>query len=294
MCQICLPQLTAKKFVTHFGLSPSSKSLVLGLFIISDASHIHLCELPLDRQAFTPIYENRISEKENSSEAMKHLPRPASVASQEAETVAYVCQTESDDGKPYELPPASDTRENLPFWQYERHHPSPKQELESFFQTWLFFGLINEIHGDLYSANDFVRAAADDTSQVVTISQLLGIIDIWIQNVHSGDLRPSYDNVAEGLRLTHESLRATGLTSDLTLMLSIAATGELLEYAANKAFHIGNFVEDYKCPSSWRILFNESLWEASMREAGWCPSQITLLFQGCFSVQSLYFFIWLS
>ena len=225
---------------------------------------------------------------------MEHLPRPASGASQEPETVACVCQTESDDGKPYVLPPTSDTRENLPFWQYERHHRSPKQELESFFQTWLFAGLINEIHGDLCSANDFVRAAADDTSQVVTTSQLLGIIDIWIQKVHSGDLRPSYDHVAECLRLTHESLRAAGPTFDLTLMLSIAATGELLEYAANKAFHIGNFVEEYKCPASWRILFNESLWEASMREAGWCPSQITLLFQGCFSVQSLYFFIWLS
>lgn len=122
---------------------------------------------------------------------MEHLPRPASATSKEPETISCVCQKEYDggscltypigQGKSYILPAASNTVGNLPFWQCEKHYPSSKQELESFFQTWLFFGFIHEILGEIGSANDFVRTPSDGTSKVVTTPKLLSTIDEWVQ-----------------------------------------------------------------------------------------------------------------
>lgn len=111
---------------------------------------------------------------------MDHLPALASRISQEQETVPYVCTKAYDEGpfltypiregKPQALPALS-VPGNLHFWQYEQHHPTPKQELEAFLQTWLFFGLVSEILGTLCRSEDFVRTK-DNGKKILSTATL--------------------------------------------------------------------------------------------------------------------------
>ena len=188
------------------------------------------------------------------------------------------------------MPSASSSSGQLPFWQHEKLYPTPKEELESFFQTWLFFGLLHEILGDLCSPQEFIRTSQEAPNKVISTLNLISITETWVSRVINGDIVTTYEHLAECLRVTYAALRAVNPTFDQRIKLSIASTGELLEYAVNKAFHIENMARDNKCPASWRMLIDEAPWTESMRAAGWCPSQIFILCQGAFSIQSLYYF----
>ena len=234
---------------------------------------------------------------------MEHLIRPTSAASQPYETVA--CISEKYDGgefltypvrvgRPHMLHSPYDLDSSLAFRARERQHPTPTKELESFFQTWLFFGLINEILGDLCTTDDFVRTTADGSSEVITTSQLLTILDRWVQRVQQGDLKPSYDHVAECLRLMHDVLRVAGSAFDPNLKFSLVSLGELFEYAANKAFLIENLAKDNRCPGTWPMLLDEPTRASSMQEHGWCPSQVALFLPRTCPLQLVYFLTRLS
>ena len=233
---------------------------------------------------------------------MEHLVRPTSAASQPYETVAFISEKyDGGDfltypvrvGKPHMLHSPYDMDRSLVFRARERQHPTPTRELESLFQAWLFFGLINEILGDLCTADDFVRTAADGNSEVTT-SQLPTILDRWVQRVQQGDLKLSYDHVADCLCLMHDVLRVAGSTFDPNLLFSLISVGELFEYAANKAFLIEDFAKDNRCPVTWHSLLEEPRWPSSMQEYGWCPSQLTLLLPRTCPVQLVYFLTKLS
>lgn len=150
-----------------------------------------------------------------------------------------MCQKEYDggsfltypmrDGKPYVLSAAANPFGNNSYRQHEKLHPTPKQEQEAFFQTWLFFGLIHEVLGQLCSRDDFVRDSEDGTSKLITTSKLLGIIDVWVEQVHSGELKPSYDHIAQCLNLVFATLRGAGPAFDSIIMFSLASIAELLE-----------------------------------------------------------------
>ncbi len=231
---------------------------------------------------------------------MEHLPSPLHSLHADKTKVPYVCKKPYDggsfltypvrEGKAYVLPAASSSPGQLPFWQHEKLHPTPKEELESFFQTWLFFGLIHEVLADLCSPQDFIRASQEATDKVMSTSNLISITETWISKVINGDIVTTYDHLAECLRVTFAALRAVNPEFDQRIKLSIASTGEVLEYAVNKAFHIENMARDNKCPASWPALIDKAAWTESMQAAGWCPSQIFILCQGAISIQSLYYF----
>ena len=113
---------------------------------------------------------------------MEHLPSPMNSLHGGSKTVPYVCKKFYDggpcltylvrEGKPHVLPATSITLGQLPYWQYEKLHPTPKEELESFFQTWLFFGLIHEMLGDLCNLDNFIVTSASVTDKVVSSSSL--------------------------------------------------------------------------------------------------------------------------
>ena len=231
---------------------------------------------------------------------MEHLPSPLHSLHDDQTKVPYVCSKSYDggpfltypirEGKGYVLPAASSSSGQLPFWQREKLYPTPKEELESFFQTWLFFGLLDEILGDLCSPQDFIRASREASDKVISTSNLISVIEKWVSRVINGETATTYEHLAECLRVTYAALRAVNSAFDQRIKLLIASTGELFEYAVNKAFHIENMARDNKCPVSWRKLVDEALWTESMRAAGWCPSQVFILCQGAFSIQFLYYF----
>ena len=234
---------------------------------------------------------------------MEHLVRPTSAASQPYEIVAYISEKyDGGDfltypvraGKPHMLHSPYDMDRCLAFRERERQHPTPTRELESFFQAWLFFGLTNEILGDLCTADDFVRTAADGDSKVITTSQLPTILDRWVQRVQQGDLNPSYDHVAECLRLMHDALRVAGPMFDPNLKISLVSLGEILEYAANKAFLIEDLPKYNRCPGTWPMLLDEPTRASSMQDHGWCPSQVAMLLSSTCPVQLVNFLTRLS
>ena len=231
---------------------------------------------------------------------MEHLPSPLQSLHDDQTTVPHVCSKSYDggpfltfpirEGKGHVLPAASSSSGQLPFWQHEKLYPTPKDELESFFQTWLFFGLLHEILGDLCSPQDFIQVSQEASDKVISTSKLISITETWISRVINGETSTTYEHLAECLRVTYAALRAVNPAFDQRIKLSIASTGELLAFAVNKAFHIEDIARDNKCPSSWLSLIDEVPWTESMRAAGWCPSQIFILCEGALFIQSLYYF----
>ncbi|MCJ1293247.1 hypothetical protein MMC34_004801 [Xylographa carneopallida] len=235
---------------------------------------------------------------------MEHLPTPTNSLHGELKAIPYVCWGPYDGGpfltypgrvgKPQALPAVSNTPGQLHYRDYERHYPTPKDELESFFQTWLFFGLIHEILGGLCISDNFIQLSKDTRDKFVSTSKLSALIETWVAHVLDGRPSTTYEHVAECLRVVFATLRAAGLTFDQRLKLSIVSTGEIFEYAANKAYQIENLVTDNRCPAGWVSLIDKSSWTATMRAAGWCPSQISLVEGGAIAAQSLYYFSSLS
>ena len=68
---------------------------------------------------------------------------------------------------------------HMSYVDYELLYPTPVSELESFLQTWLFFGLLRELLGELYRHEDFVAVGETNPSstRVVSTSKLLALID---------------------------------------------------------------------------------------------------------------------
>ena len=233
---------------------------------------------------------------------MEHLPVPNTARPQEG-VVPYVYQKGYDggpfltypirEGMPHLLPTAgaaTNLHGTASLWHLEKLRQMPKQELESFLQIWLFFGLIHEVLGNLCSLGDFVRTAVDGNTKFVSTSKLPKVIESWLTKVNEGAIIQTYEHIAGCLRVTSTTLRAARSIFNPDLLISIASTGEMLEYATNKAFHIEDLSKDNKCLATWRSLFEESVWTSSMQAAGWCPSQIKFLFNSALSIQSLYYY----
>ena len=177
-----------------------------------------------------------------------------------------------------------------PLWEHERHHPTPNKKFEAFCQTWLFFGLINELLGNICESADFVRPEKIGDSRTISTSRLGALVEQWVSSVQDGSCTMTYEHVAKCLRLTHTTLMAAGPEFDLSVKFCIASVGELFEYAANKAFGIGYHLFENKCPDAWRTPFGEFTWVERLRKSGWCPSHIEIIVGSPASLQSMYFF----
>ena len=140
---------------------------------------------------------------------MHHLPRPKHAIPSEFDRVRYVCQEDYDGGpfwtyplrmnRAYVLP----TADNLQYPIYEQRHPTPTKELEAFFQTWLFFGLLGEIFGKLFNPSDFMCIVETETGpeRLLSTSKLLTLTDTWIKKVKSAahDQQTRYQHIANCL-----------------------------------------------------------------------------------------------
>ena len=231
---------------------------------------------------------------------MDHLPSSPNATVPGLEIVPYVCKKSYDNG-PFLAYPARENRpEIVPdaaiaakplLHEYERLHPTPNEEFEAFCQTWLFFGMINEFLGNICTSADFLRPGVDGTSSIISTSQLPALVERWVTSVQDGSSSMTYEHVAKCLRLTYTTLQATGPDFDLSIKFCIASVGELFEYAANRAFEIGNLVLENACPTSWRVPFGEATqFKRLLGRSGWCPSQIEIMVRSPYSLQFLYFF----
>ena len=237
---------------------------------------------------------------------MEHLPCPGSATSRSRIVVPYVCQEEYDGGEFLTYP--SRRTDGLPdlhttglfpgqlLYSHQMQLASlSKHEIESFYQTWLFFGLIHEILGSLYVAEDHIYTCKDQGShtKMVSTSKLITALEEWVARVQAGRVEPTvtYAHVAQCLCLTHAALSIQAVRSnfDPNIKLSIASLGQTFTYAVNKASNITNPVQDNKCPLTWRGLIHDSYWRGRLLAYGWCVCEVKLILDTTLSLQTLYF-----
>ena len=151
-----------------------------------------------------------------------------------------------------------------------------KEEIEPILQTWLFFGLLHEILGNLYRPEDFIRDTndADGHRKVLTTSTLVGLLDQCVVQIQSKTIeRPSYDHIAECLRSCWAVLYAVPENFSEAMKLSLASIGEVIEIAVNfKVFEIEDYYIENKCPHTWDHLYDKLPWKEDLLASGWCPS----------------------
>ena len=193
--------------------------------------------------------------------------------------------------------PALSVGGTSPGFLSDRHSRSlrsiSKQEIEPLLQTWLFFGLMHEILGNLYRPKDFIRDTedADDHCKILNTSTLVGLPDPWVVQTQSKIIeRPSYDHIAECLRLCWAVLYAVPEDFSQAMKLSLASVGELIEIAVNlKVFEIEDYYRENKCPHSWHHLCEKLPWKENLLALGWCPSQVEELLKAGPGLQTLYY-----
>lgn len=201
----------------------------------------------------------------------------------------------------------------------------PIATLEGFIQTWLFFGLLGEIFGDLFKPSQFVLPAASThgsqtasktdqlisrlktwmtlgPQKVIDTSQLVSVVEKWMNRIEiskdlGGEKRTQYEHVAACLHLTSTALQAVrpSVRSDFNpwIRLSIASIGELLTQAANSAYDT-DFGKDNRCPGNWRHLCEQPQIFDQMKANGLCPSEIDRIRSSYLTVQTLNFLTWLK
>lgn len=125
---------------------------------------------------------------------MDHLPLPNDPVNFGNEKIIFLCE-EGYDGVPFlTYPIRKDQSYIIPLLgdvsqiDTQSLHQVPLEEVEAFFQTWLFFGLLQEVLRDLYKSEDFVAHTEVNllAVRVLSTSKLLGLIDSWISTTSSG------------------------------------------------------------------------------------------------------------
>jgi hypothetical protein len=187
----------------------------------------------------------------------------------------------------------------------ESVNPTPVKEKESLLQTWLYFGLIAEFVG--INAGDNTRPAKHQDSeklveQIYDSLLVRGDGQTWVRldvdhlegflamgKAHlpqDPDAREKrYNHLNECLTCTHQVLANLLKEFNHAIKSSIAALGELFTHS------LGAELERLQVPRSFgrnwgRGFLNEEA-KASMKEHGWCVSDITRAEAKYQSVQTL-------
>ena len=236
---------------------------------------------------------------------MDHLPCPASAMNRAKAVVPYVCLEKYDGGPFMTYPIRTGTLPDLylvglfpgqlPYNHQMQIASLPKPDLESLCQTWLFFGLIHELLGDLYAPEDFLdeRHDHDGCTKEVSSSKLILALEAWAARIQAGTANQSltFAHVARCLCMTHAalSIEAVRSTLDPNIRLSLASLGQSFEYAASRAFTTEKLGQNARCPSTWCLLIDDEYWKGRFLAHGWCITDVKLVLDTTLSLQTRQF-----
>lgn len=178
---------------------------------------------------------------------MDHLFLPKDPLPTTLDKVPYVCVEKYDSGpflsyphrkkKPWIMPDVNDPL-YMPYQIFEKTHPTPKTEQESFIQTWLFFDLLNEVLGDLYREEDFlVKDPAATDRFILCTKKLRPLLKAACRSRFektSPDTPSRFDHLRNCLTLVAKVSFAFRSDFDWGLMCSIAAVHEATVYSLNQ------------------------------------------------------------
>ncbi|KAL8902884.1 MAG: hypothetical protein Q9207_004312 [Kuettlingeria erythrocarpa] len=248
---------------------------------------------------------------------MEHLPLPKHAVAAGPPLVPYVCKDEYD-GSPFltYLTRRTDLDVSMPRVVTDPSDLAwfaqiPLVQLEDLIQTWLFFGLLTEVFGDLFIPSHYVRTTVPieppeltnsvtlGTKKVLDTSQLLPMVNSWINRIQSTpdsrvNLRTRYEHIAACLDLTDTTLR--GVTFSLTaglvnpwILTAIASVGELLENATNHAYAITDPVTASLCPSGWKLRYIEAQSLFHVDNDDLCPHEVHRIRYQVMSLQTQHY-----
>ena len=167
----------------------------------------------------------------------------------------------------------------------------PKFELESFCQTWLFFGLIHEILGSFYNLEDYVSVRENGRGPVkaLSTSKLNQKLKRWVDSIRDGNFNgfPTHQHVVECLRLARGTLQVVQKQIDPEIEVSLVSLVQSLTYAADRAF-------DYRLQPNRSWPRTSSYWNKRFLASGWCPSQTNLILDTYTDIQTLHFLACIS
>ena len=165
----------------------------------------------------------------------------------------------------------------------------PKSELECFVQTWLFFGLLAEILGDLYEHDVFVTESPGTRERILSTKDLQFLIERRLTWIHTLDMtvqKQFYEHARKCIDNTWASLR---LDLDPRVKYSIGAVAELIASAINKA-HLTAFPGSDACRKSFGDGFYTGEIKERMVEANWCPNDLARVRDKFRSLQLLFYY----
>ena len=181
---------------------------------------------------------------------------------------------------------------------------APAPETASLVQSWLYFGLLREILGDLSSTDQFIRCEADGKRRIST-ENLETLLQAWtshfVAKFDDADATSSLDKLYKVL-IDHRTmcLRIYSKGPDLgdpSIMISLAVLSERLMAAL---IDIYAFLKlETPVEQTWR-LDEESLKGISrpilslMQTRGWCPYDLSRLDVEIREISILYFYSMLN
>ena len=183
----------------------------------------------------------------------------------------------------------------LPYAHQMQLASLPKPYLQSFYQNWLFFGLIHEILGNLYVPEDFLYECHDHDgyTRAVSSTKLIAALEAWVAHIQANTTKPlpTFAHIAQCLCMTHAALSVEAIRSTLDphIRLSLASLGQSFAYAANKAFNTESLGQNDRCPSTWCWLIDDDYWKVRFLAHGWCITEIKLVLDTTMSLQTRHF-----
>lgn len=181
--------------------------------------------------------------------------------------------------------------DQFPYSVYENLHPSPVKELESFCQTWLFFGILNEVLGSAYREDDFIRPDPSCLGKTILYSNNVQPLLELSCTAYFVD-EPKKEQRQRTLEHFIACIRSSGqifsvITAkpdfDWRIKCAMAAVFEAVIFEVRRASK-----EPVPMPSWANLFFNEDILQ-QMLSAGWCPSEIARAKDKFVCLQSLAF-----
>jgi len=194
---------------------------------------------------------------------------------------------------------------------------SSAEEQESFFQTWLFFGLIFEFLNPRTPQEDEAESQGarpitspqaaeflsriyadlvvvqDGTERVATSALLPFLQREWRPHQFSRDdtqRTQQYDHLTKCLNIVSWMLSMTVHDFDPAIKFSIAVLGDLLAYAVNSASRTvsGITPRSETAQIKWSTGYYSADVKSQMATAGWCPSDVRKVVDRYKSMQTLH------
>ena len=170
--------------------------------------------------------------------------------------------------------------------------PTSMSELERFLQSWLFFGLLAEILGDIYDHDTFVTESLDTKEQILTTKDLQPLIEkriAWIATLDKAVQKQLFEHAGKCIDITWKAWDLDILNLDPSVKDSIGVVAEFIASAIDKA-HLTTFPGSDRCRKPLADGFYTEEIKERMVKANWCPNDFARVRVKFQSIQLLFYY----